>query len=485
MGTSGIDKDTKEAADSFIRDRSKNSKYGKNEDRLDEKRQQRIQKLKDNYSKLTWEQLNAHKSCADEQILELELSKKHRKVCCVVDMDAFFYGCHLKKDADLDKGPVGVGGMGMLTTANYKARAFGVRAAMPGYLARQLCPQLRFVACDYGLYVSESQAVESIVSTYDDSFSGPHSLDEFYLDITKRCHELLRRKNVKIGKLGLDAKWDALSSAGSTIAREIRKRIKKERGLTASVGIAANFLMAKVASNQNKPDGQKLVPFGTEGTMAFLRELPVSKINGIGKVSAAELEQVLGITTVGHIHDHRGAISAIFSEKFTRFLFAVSRGISRDNSSGFWSDDDDGDDGGGDLDGGHGCSGSSSGSTAAVARKSVGHSRTFLATRDTARLHLCIGDFAKAVAGTLKSKGWVAKKLTVKMKEATFEQSQASKPFVISTDNVEDIEHAAQELFSGLWSAKGRPLLRLVGVSVSDLAFADGAMPPPNKRMKC
>lgn len=192
-----------------------------------------------------------------------------------VDMDAFYASVEQMDNPDLRGKPVAVGGneiRGVVSAASYEARKFGVRSALSGALAKKYCPDLIFVKPRFERYKEISQKIRKIFHDYTDLVE-PLSLDEAYLDVTQN----------KKGNL-----------SASLIAQEIRLRILNEVGLTASAGISVNKFIAKVASDVNKPNGQKTV--SPDEVIPFLEELPIRKFYGVGKVTAEKMYQ-LGIFT--------------------------------------------------------------------------------------------------------------------------------------------------------------------------------------------
>lgn len=192
-----------------------------------------------------------------------------------VDMDAFYASVEQMDNPDLKGKPLAVGGAGergVVAAASYEARQYGVRSAMSGVQARKNCPGLIFVKPRFSRYKEVSQQVRRIFFDYTDLVE-PLSLDEAYLDVTtnKRNHP-----------------------SATLIAREIRARILEEVGLTASAGISNSKFVAKIASDINKPNGQKTIP--PEEVLEFLEELPIEKFFGIGKVTAAKMFR-LGVFT--------------------------------------------------------------------------------------------------------------------------------------------------------------------------------------------
>ncbi len=190
-------------------------------------------------------------------------------------MDAFYASVEQLDNPELRDKPVAVGGSsdrGVVAAASYEARKFGVRSAMAGGLARRLCPQLIFVKARFDRYREISQQIRAIFLEYTDLVE-PLSLDEAYLDVTQN-------------KKG--------NPSATLIARQIREQIKEKTGLNASAGISVNKFIAKVASDINKPNGQKTI--NPEEVILFLEQLEIRKFYGVGKVTASKMFQ-LGIFT--------------------------------------------------------------------------------------------------------------------------------------------------------------------------------------------
>jgi DNA polymerase-4 len=191
-----------------------------------------------------------------------------------VDMDAFFASVEQRDDPALRGRPVAVGGMhrGVVAAASYESRRFGVRSAMPSATAKRLCPDLIFVKPRFDAYREVSQQIRAIFREYTPHVE-PLSLDEAYLDVTE------------------DLKGIGIATA---IAQEIRARIREETGLTASAGVSYNKFLAKLASDQNKPDGLCVItPARGE---AFVASLPVKRFHGVGPKTAEKMAR-LGIET--------------------------------------------------------------------------------------------------------------------------------------------------------------------------------------------
>ena len=219
-----------------------------------------------------------------------------------IDMDCFYAACEMRERQHLAHKPVAVGGSsgrGVLTTCNYPARAFGVRSAMPVFKARELCPDLVILPVRFELYRAISKQVREIFHRYTELVE-PLSLDEAYLDVSH------------------------LKQRGADIAQEIRDTIHQETGLTASAGVAPNKLIAKIASDWNKPNGQCVV--SPSRVQEFMAPLPVRKIWGIGPKSAARFAD-LGIETCAQLQQLE---QAELAQKFGSFgleLYNLCRGI--------------------------------------------------------------------------------------------------------------------------------------------------------------
>jgi DNA polymerase-4 len=222
-----------------------------------------------------------------------------------VDMDAFFASVEQRDNPQLAGKPVAVGGggtRGVVAAASYEARKFGVRSAMPGITARRLCPELIFVRGRFDAYREVSNQIRTIFRDYTPHVE-PLSLDEAYLDVT-----------------------DDLFGIGSAtrIAQLIRERIRAETQLTASAGVSYNKFLAKLASDQNKPDGLCVVRPG-EGA-AFVAALPVRRFHGVGPRGAEKMAR-LGIETGADLAAKDLAWLRANFGSFADYLYRAARGI--------------------------------------------------------------------------------------------------------------------------------------------------------------
>jgi len=195
-------------------------------------------------------------------------------------MDCFYAAVHMRDDLSLEGKVVVVGGSpdgrGVVAAANYEARRYGIHSALPAAQARRLCPDTIFLKPDFARYREESAAIFAIYRLFTPAVQ-PLSLDEAYLDVTEHLGDF---------------------DSGTAIAHEIRRRVKDERDLTVSVGVAPNKLLAKIASDHDKPDGLTVVkPTQID---AFLAPLPIRRLHGVGPAGEKALRD-LGVETVAEL----------------------------------------------------------------------------------------------------------------------------------------------------------------------------------------
>lgn len=344
----------------------------------------------------------------------MEIESAFRKIIHV-DMDAFFASVEQLDNPDLRGKPVAVGGggdRGVVSAASYEARKFGVRSAMSNVLAKQKCPEIIFVKGNYKRYKEISLQIREIFYDYTDLVE-PLSLDEAYLDVTQN----------KVG-----------NPSASLIAKEIRKRILDEIGLTASAGISINKFIAKVASDINKPNGQKTI--NPEEVIPFLEELPIQKFYGIGKVTASKMYN-LGIFNGRDLKEKSlEEMSLLFGKSGTHY-YDIVRGIHRSEVK------------------------------PNRIRKSLGAERTF---RENISSEVFMLDKLKTIADELeermqnsKTKG---KTVTLKIKYSDFTQQTRSKTVEKFIQKKADFLPIVKEL---LFQEKLKNSVRLLGISFSNL----------------
>ena len=352
-----------------------------------------------------------------------------------VDMDAFYAAIEQRDRPELRGLPVIVGadprggrGRGVVATASYEARRFGVHSAMPISRAWRLCPQGAYVPPDMEKYVAVSGQVMDVLRRFTDCVE-PLSIDEAFLDVTASRRAL---------------------GDGETIGRALKEAIRAETGLTASVGVAPSKLVAKIASDLRKPDGLVVVAPGTEA--ALLAPLPVRRLWGVGP----KMEEVLarlGVATIGDL-------AGLDSERLERRLgthghdlLLLARGV--DDREVVAERDD---------------------------AKSVGHEHTYdVDTRDLAVLRRTLLDLSDSVAARLRAHGLRGRTVTVKYRDEDFVTLTRAETIAEGTDAGDRIFEVSWRLFQ---KAHGRLRVRLLGVSVSGLSKggAPGLFSPPPSR---
>ena len=224
-----------------------------------------------------------------------------------VDMDAFYASVEQLDNPELRGKPLAVGGgavRGVVSAASYEARKYGVRSAMSGPMAKELCPDLIFVPPRFDRYKAISKEIRQIFLGYTDLVE-PLSLDEAFLDVTEN-------------KIGFPS--------ATIIAQEIRNRIKEKTGLIASAGISVNKFLAKVASDINKPNGQKTIP--PEEVMDFLENLEIKKFFGVGKVTRDKMYR-LGIFTGKDLKERNEEFLTENFGKSGQHYYQIVRGIQK------------------------------------------------------------------------------------------------------------------------------------------------------------
>jgi DNA polymerase-4 len=222
-----------------------------------------------------------------------------------IDMDAFYASVEQRDNPELRAKPVAVGGSrarGVVAAASYEARRFGVKSAMPSVTAKRKCPELIFVKPRFDVYRAVSHQIREIFAAYTPLVE-PLSLDEAYLDVSENLH--------------------AVSSA-TEIAEQIRARIRAETGLTASAGVSYNKFLAKMASDERKPDG--LFVITPKAGPGYVENLPIGRFHGIGPATRAKMER-LGIFNGGHLRAQTLSFLQQHFGKAGHHYYDLARGI--------------------------------------------------------------------------------------------------------------------------------------------------------------
>ncbi|KAK8956955.1 DNA repair protein REV1 [Platanthera zijinensis] len=404
-GMDGVDK---EKVQRVVYEMSKGSKYFENEQRKEAFIKQKIENLRVQVDLLTDKDISHFQMIANKRIIELEASRDLSKIWLHVDMDAFYAAVETLENPSLRGRPMAVGGLSMISTANYEARKFGVRAGMPGFIACKLCQDLIFVPTNFEKYTFYSELTRKVFRRYDPDFFAT-SLDEAYLNITEVC----------------------ISS--DEVASELRNAIFEETGLTCSAGVAPNRMLAKVCSDLNKPNGQFILPNDKDAIITFISSLPIRKIGGIGKVTEHILRDALGINTCEDMLQKSAFLCALFSSCSSDFFFSVGLGLGRTDTP------------------------------ERKMRKSISSERTFRATKDEAFLFHKLGDIAETLSIDMQKECLSGRTLTLKLKTASFEirtRAVSLQTFIHTKEDI--LKYASRILKAEL------PIsLRLIGLRMS------------------
>ena len=333
-----------------------------------------------------------------------------------IDMDAFFSAVEQKRHPELVGKPVVVGGggdptqRGVVSTASYEARRFGIHSAMPLRTAYKLCPDAVFLPVDYKEYSRVSEKIKEILREFSPIVEDV-GIDEAFLDLS------------------------AVDKPSEEIAGEIKKKIKDETDLTCSIGIAPNKLLAKMGSDMQKPDGLTIVTENDIGSRIW--PLPVRKLWGIGPKTEAYLKE-MGITTVGEL----AALSLErlieeFGQSYGNYLYEASRGIDESSLVTHWEP--------------------KSISRETTFQKDVDHWQVIAKT---------LAGLTKDVVHNMGEEGYLGRTVTVKVRFSDFKTYTRAKTLAGPTDSLEDIRKAAFDCLSRFDLKKK---VRLIGVRIGNL----------------
>jgi len=331
-------------------------------------------------------------------------------------MDAFYASVEQRDNPDLKGKPIAVGGgsnRGVTTTASYEARKYGVKSAMPGYKAKQLCPSIIFIKPRFEAYKEASQQIRQIFQQYTDIIE-PLSLDEAFLDVSN---------NKKQMTYGMD------------VAQAIMTQVEKEINLTCSAGVSYCKFLAKVASGYKKPNGMTIIrPSQAE---AFLEELPVDKFHGVGKVTARKMNQ-MDIYTGADLKKFSKIELAQNFGKAGTFYYNIVRGLDDrpvNNNR---------------------------------VRKSIGVERTFSNNLTTKQeIQSVINDIAEKFFLRLQKNNNYGRTITLKLKSSDFKIITRSKSKNYHIKDYKEIESIAQQLFEENENSVDK--IRLIGLTASNL----------------
>ncbi|KWU43713.1 DNA/RNA polymerase, partial [Rhodotorula sp. JG-1b] len=361
---------TEEEINQILYEGSKGSKFLEDQKRRDKDTQAKVDKLRGILAKKLLEARGNEEACADAILAQLEETRDLSRVITLVDADAFYAACHQLEDPSLAGTAFGVGG-GMLTTASYEARRYGCRSAMPLFLAKLLCPHIKSLSLKPELYTRASKAIFSILEKYGPI--APASLDEAYADMTDYC-----------------------ANEGVTPAEAVarmRAEVYETTGLTVSAGVSPNKTLSKIAADINKPNGQFVIDPTAEACQAFIRDKPLRKCYGIGRVTEMLLNG-LGLKTVGDIYKHRCRLYLMRDHLPFRWLLSLYLGLGSNSVKRAKRGD----------------------------RKSYGAEKTFHPTSDRTELDNMIKRIAKSLAKDVARSEFSGRTITLSIKHDNFQR---------------------------------------------------------------
>ncbi|ELT96692.1 hypothetical protein CAPTEDRAFT_210052 [Capitella teleta] len=413
----------KERINKVIYEMSKGSKYYENEQRKEEQVKAKIAAQHKQIQSFDAREIEKSELQADAMLAAIEEMRDFSRTIVHIDMDAFYAAVEMRDNPSLKNIPMAVGGSAMLSTSNYEARRFGVRAAMPGFIAKKLCPDLVIVPTNFDKYRQVSKDVKEILLQYDPNMC-PMSLDEAYLDITQHLAE---RKN-------FDAE---------------QKTFRTADGEQRMFGIAPNMMLAKVCSDFNKPNGQYLIPFNRQAVMDFVKDLPVRKVCGIGRVSCSMLG-AMGVVTCSDLFRKRGLLLKLYSAISFNYFLRVSAGVG---STSVQRGDD---------------------------RKSMSTERTFAEINRPAELFAKCYELCEALVEDLKKENLKGKTITLKIKTIKYIVRTKAHSLLNATQDVQLLYSTARDLLrTEIRLCSPEPLrLRLMGKSRGEQKLPFGAVKP-------
>jgi len=342
-----------------------------------------------------------------------------------IDMDAFFSSVEQKRHPDLAGKPVVIGGegdptkRGVVSTASYEARKFGIHSAMPLRTAYKLCPEAVFLPVDYEEYSRVSEKIKAVLRQISPIVEDV-GIDEAFLDIS------------------------SIARSSDEIAKGIKKRIREETGLTCSIGIASNKLLAKMASDMQKPDGLTILTEADIGSRIW--PLSVRKLWGVGPKTEAYLKE-MGVQTIGDLASlFLDQLIEEFGQSYGSYLYEASRGIDESSLVTHWEP------------------------------KSISRETTFQRDVDNWQaIAKTLVELTKEVVINMREDGYQGRAVTVKIRFNDFKTYTRAKTLNRHTDSAEEIRKAA---FDCLRRVDLKRKVRLIGVRVSHLERAGETIEP-------
>ncbi|MEM3697006.1 MAG: DNA polymerase IV [Candidatus Bathyarchaeia archaeon] len=347
-----------------------------------------------------------------------------RRIIFHVDMDHFFTAVEEREHPEYKGKPVIVGadpkggkGRGVVSTCNYEARKFGVRSGMPISKAWKLCPQAVYLPVNFELYMKVSDKIMGLLRKYADKFE-QWGIDEAFLDVTSKVRDY---------------------AEAETLASEIKKEIYEREGLTCSIGVGPNKLVAKIASDYRKPDGLTIVR--EEETEKFLAPLPVRKLLWVGRKTEQKLK-TMGITTIGDLaHYDPMALAEVFGVMGTQ-MYLMAHGVDKSEVE------------------------------EREEIKSISRETTFEEDTSNSELVLRTLDaLSEEVHKDVLNQRLYFKTVTVKVRYENFETHTHSKTLSLITNRLEELKKTSKELLKTYLKSDRK--IRLVGVRVSNFTSAE------------
>ncbi|ORX86899.1 DNA/RNA polymerase [Anaeromyces robustus] len=389
-GLQNVDKDK---VNKIIYEVSKGSAFFKNAKEREKIHTERIKEMKKKYIELKKRTLDYEKQKIENLMKKMENER-----------DLSQYIVHI----DMSKS--------MISTANYEERKYGVRSAMPGYIALKLCKDLILVPPRHKKYHEVSLEIRKVISSYDPNYC-PASVDEVFLNITN-----FLEKNPLY--------------TPSKVTEEIRQKIFEKTKLTASAGIAPNLMLAKICSDMNKPNGQTELKNDANEVEKFVKLLPIGKVSGIGKVTERTLNE-LGIKTCGELKENMIYIRELFKPATYQFLLNVSLGIGKTIINNKWE------------------------------RKSISVERTFSNISDEQELYNKLLDISFKLAQDVEKENLKGKSVTLKLKTSGFEILTRCLTISKFIHKQEDIYKVGKKILDSCIEENPNQSYRLMGLRLS------------------
>jgi nucleotidyltransferase/DNA polymerase involved in DNA repair len=416
-GMDGIDKDK---VHKIVNDASKDSDYYRKQMEKTLKNEAKVVEIKKKIENFMKDKgiVEQTKKLIEKKIQGFEKERNLNRWWVQFDLDMFYVACEIRDNPSLKDKPVAAGGIGMICTANYVARKFGVRSAMPGFIGKRLCPELILIPLNFEKYSKTADKFKEVIDQYDPN---PESagLDEANLDITNYLLENNITKEEDIEKLFYD----------------VRMKINEATGITVSCGMAPNKMLAKMCSEINKPNGQFLLKQDREEILKFVGKLPVRKIPGIGNC----MEQMLNgmdIKTCQDIIDRALDLHIGFTENASDFLLRSAMGIARC----YHELPED--------------------------RKSISISRTFQALSKQEDMENKIRELAVSLSEDLKAYKKLTKQLTLTLKTFEFNVTNRVSNLEKFINDPDTIAITCIKILKEQWPVKP---MRLIGIRAAEL----------------